>query len=186
MKKNDTRPKRNAADRPTKPAAGNAGFVRPRNTMYKFIAIVCFVAALLALGAFNERRLMQHYWQRACTGRLWRRRFPDASKTKIRDFLRDFLNAFGFGYRRRLCFAPDDRVMDIYRPLYTVHDSTDSMELEHLVVDLQEKYPVEILVTLGELFVQTRMQWPNIGCSRPAAKSSGRRLSGKPLARRGK
>ena len=131
--------------------------------MYKFIAIVCVVVALLALGALNERRLMRHYSQRACTGCLWRRRFPDASKTEIRNFLRVFLNAFGFAYRRRLCFAHDDRVMDIYRSLYTVHGSTDSMELEHMVIDLQEKYRVEILgswredITLGELFAQTRL-----------------------------
>jgi hypothetical protein len=114
------------------------------------------------VGTLIERKRMRQFWQRACTGRLWRRRFPHSSKSEIRDFLDVFIEAFGFPDRRRLCFAPDDRVMDIYRALYPVRGSADSMELEDLVTGLQDRYRVEILgswrddITLGDLFTQTR------------------------------
>ena len=130
--------------------------------MRQFPIIVCLLAALLALGWFIECRLMRRYWQRACTGRNWRRRFPDASKSEIREFLDVFLEAFGFADRRRLCFSPDDRVMDVYRTLYPVRGAPDSMELEDLVASLQKRYRADILgswredITLGDLFIQTR------------------------------
>jgi hypothetical protein len=126
------------------------------------IVIAGLVMALLGLGAIRERRLLRSYWQRACTGRIWRRRFPHAPKSEIREFLDIFIEAFGFADRRRLCFSPDDRVMDIYRTLYPVRGSADSMELEDLVESLQGRYRVEVLVvwrediTLGELFTLTR------------------------------
>jgi hypothetical protein len=137
-------------------------FVRPLDAMHQVIIIVCLVIALLALGWFTERKLMRHYWQRACTGRHWRRRFPDASKAEIREFLDVFLEAFGFTDRRRLCFEPDDRVMDVYRSLYPVRGGADSMELEGLVASLQKRYQADFLgswredITLGDLFRQTR------------------------------
>ncbi len=130
--------------------------------MTKLTLITCLVIAIFVLGTFVERRLMRHYWQRACTGRLWRQRFPAASKTEIRQFLDVFIESFGFADRRRLCFAPDDRVMDVYRALYPDRFRADAMELETLVRSLQRRYRVEILgswrddITLGDLFGHTR------------------------------
>ena len=130
--------------------------------MSQFVIITCLVVALLALGTFVERRLMRRYWQRACAGKLWRDRFPTASKAEIREFLDVFVEAFGFASRRRLCFTPDDRIMDVYHTLYPVRGTADSMEFEDFVIGLQKRYRVEILhswredITLGNLFIQTR------------------------------
>jgi hypothetical protein len=133
--------------------------------MGKFIALICI--AVIALAIFLlERRRMQFYWNRACTGAIWRKRFSKASKTEIREFLDIFIEAFGFGPNRRLHFVPDDNVMDVYRKLYPLRGTPDSMELEDFVTSLQKRYAVDILkswredITLGELFIQTRTQLP--------------------------
>lgn len=115
------------------------------HAMYQLLVIAGLVMALPGLGAIRERRLRRSYWQRACTGKIWRRRFPDASKTEIREFLDIFIEAFGFADRRRLCFSPDDRVLDVYRILYPIRGRADSIELEDLVEGLQGRYRVEVL-----------------------------------------
>lgn len=120
------------------------------------------VIAVIVRGTSVERRRMMLHWQRACTGRLWRKRFPAASKPEIRQFLDVFIESFGFAVRQRLCFAPDDRVMDVYRALDPHRFLSDGMELETLVRDLQRRYRVEIHgswrddITLGDLFSRTR------------------------------
>ncbi|OHE75421.1 MAG: hypothetical protein A2107_08575 [Verrucomicrobia bacterium GWF2_62_7] len=133
--------------------------------MLSSIFLVCFLVGatvLVVFVVFFEQRRLSKYWQRACTGRLWRRRFPRAPKAEIREFLDVFLAAFAFEDRRRLCFGPDDRVMDVYRALYPIRGTPDSMELEDLITRLQKRYGVEILaswredITLGDLFTQTR------------------------------
>jgi propanediol dehydratase small subunit len=130
--------------------------------MLQLIVIGCLVIALLALGTMIERRLMQHYWRRACTGKSWRKRFPATPKIEIREFLDVFVETFGFADKQRFRFAPDDRVLDVYRTLYPVRGSADAMELESLVGALEKKYRVAILgtwredITLGDLFQQTR------------------------------
>ena len=125
--------------------------------------LICISALIVALCAALERARFQKYWSRACTGRLWRRRFPDASKAEIREFLDLFIAAFGFSESRRLCFAPDDRVMDVYRTRYPRPKmSADSMELESFITRAEERYGVDLLsswkeeVTLGDLFIQVR------------------------------
>ena len=96
-------------------------------------------------------------------GTQWRRRYPRASKTEIREFLAVFIGAFGFRQSRRLYFAPDDRVLDVYRTLYPPKWSvSDSMELETLATDLERTYGVDVFalwredITLGDLFALTR------------------------------
>ncbi|HEV7401396.1 MAG TPA: hypothetical protein VGO11_00655 [Chthoniobacteraceae bacterium] len=105
---------------------------------------------------------MRRYWERLCTGRLWRRRFPVAQKTEIREFLQIFIVSFGFDAGRRLCFAPDDRIMDVYASLYPGRGGADRMELESLFISVEERYHIELPytlsddMTLGELFTQSR------------------------------
>jgi hypothetical protein len=48
-----------------------------------YIAIALFMVAILVLGSIQERRIMRRFWQRTCTGFIWRRRFPRASKKEI-------------------------------------------------------------------------------------------------------
>ncbi|MGO8765858.1 MAG: hypothetical protein ACLQSR_12095 [Limisphaerales bacterium] len=130
--------------------------------MIQIIAIVFFAAMIFVLADANTRRVMRRFVERGCTGFRWRRRFPDASKSEIREFLDIFVEAFGFKQNWRLYFAPEDRVMDVYRALYPGHVRPDEMELEILVKDLQKQYRVDILsswredITLADLFAQTR------------------------------
>jgi propanediol dehydratase small subunit len=126
------------------------------------VAILFFATLLYVLLSINTRRILSRFLERACTGPKWRRRFPEASKSEIREFLDIFTEAFGFKQSWRLCFTPDDRVMDIYRTLYPGRIVPDHLELESLVMDLQKKYRVDILaswredITLADLFAQTR------------------------------
>jgi propanediol dehydratase small subunit len=126
-----------------------------------WIIVLCMVAAIYE-SKFRIRRQMRRYWDRACTGFQWRRRFPDASKTDIRRFLELFVNAFAFRQSRRLCFSPDDKVMEIYRTLYPDRFTPDMMELEMLAKFLHERYALDAAafwredITLGELFTHTR------------------------------
>jgi len=127
------------------------------------VAIAYFAIALL-VGTILERKRMHRFWQRSCTGRAWRKYFPNASKGEIREFLDLFIEAFGFAASRRLCFAPDDRVMDVYRARYPNPGNADAMELEELVRGIQQHYGIEVLglwredITLAELFIHSRPQ----------------------------
>jgi len=95
--------------------------------------IIIAVAAFLVATLFERFRL-RHFWSRRCTGTQWRRRFPQTPKTEIRAFLDMLVSAFAFSESKRLCFAPDDRIMAIYRALYP-HPKlmADCMELETFV-----------------------------------------------------
>ncbi len=131
--------------------------------MKKFIITTCFAAVAWVIGWLIERRLMRGYWSRVCTGAHWRRRFPHTSKADIREFLRTFVDAFGFSRSRRLRFTPDDRVMDVYRTLHPPKWTlADSMELESLALSFHKDYGIDLVplwredITLGELFALTR------------------------------
>jgi propanediol dehydratase small subunit len=125
-----------------------------------------FVVAALVAGlmeGFQQRRALRKYWDRVCTGIQWRRRFPDSSASEIREFLNTFVDAFGFRRRRRCCFSPDDKVMDVYRTLYPPDPGwPDSMELEGFARNLEKRYGIDLVaawredITLGELYSQTR------------------------------
>jgi hypothetical protein len=131
-------------------------------------AIIC--AAIICIGALLvmlERIRLRQFWSRACTGRLWRRRFPVASKTEIREFLNLFIDSFGFSPSRRLCFAPDDRPIEVYRAVYPFPKlMADMMELETFCLRAEERYGVDLQaiwredITLGELFQHTRNSRP--------------------------
>lgn len=130
--------------------------------MLQIIAIVFFAAVIFVLADMNTRRMMRRFVDRGCAGFRWRRRFPEASKSEIREFLDIFIEAFGFKQNWRLCFTPEDRVLDVYRALYPVRGTPDGMEMESLVLDLQKRYQVNIVgswredITLADLFTQTR------------------------------
>jgi hypothetical protein len=130
--------------------------------MLQIIAIAFFAAVIFALSSIQTRQLMRRFLERACTGKKWRQRFPDASNSEIREFLDIFVDAFGFKQSWRLQFTPEDRVLDVYRALYPVRNTADGMEMESLVIDLQKRYHVDIVsswredITLADLFTQTR------------------------------
>ncbi len=105
---------------------------------------------------------MRYYWQRSCTGRAWRRAFPDASKDEIRAFLRLFVDSFAFRPRRSLQFAPQDEILAVYRALYPVKGWPDALELETLADQLQRAYGIDLAsiwsdqLTMGDIFMNTR------------------------------
>jgi hypothetical protein len=95
---------------------------------------------------------------RLCQGQIWRRKFPDASKKEIRDFLLIFVNAFAFKDRDKLKFGPEDKVLDIYRALYPKEWMADALEVETLAKSVRKEYDLDLTtiwsetLTLGELF----------------------------------
>ena len=130
------------------------------------IGIIIAIALLIQIPAeLKSRRLMRRYWSRPCTGFKWKRRFPEASKESIREFLDLFLDAFMLGTDKRLKFAPDDKINDVYRIIYPPNAPFRADALEHsfLISGLEEKYGIDFTtnienpnVTLGQLFEMAR------------------------------
>lgn len=121
------------------------------------LAVISVV--VISICAIVERVRLHRYWQRTCTGFAWRRRFPNSSKEQLRLFLGLFADAFAFSQSRRLCFAPDDRPIEVYKALYPFPKvMADSMELETFIESIRENFGVDLLpiwsenVTLGELY----------------------------------
>ena len=117
--------------------------------------------AMIPIERESKRRL-QRYWDRTCTGAEWRSRFPNVPKNEIRKFLQTFVDGFAFKDQQRLKFAPDDKVMDIYRALYPSEGWLDSLEIETFSENLKKEYDFDLAkvtdpdVTLGQLFAMTR------------------------------
>lgn len=128
------------------------------------IGVMLFVAIVMLPYFLKSRKLLQKYWLRSCTGRDWRRRFPDIPKEDIRDFLEVFVDGFAFSSKKRLKFNPDDKVMDVYRALYPTPGWGDALELETFAINLEKKYGFDLAkafdqdITLGRIFEMTRKE----------------------------
>lgn len=131
------------------------------NTPGSLLVIAVLACLLTLLVESQRRRALQRFWDRRCMGIRWRRRFPDSPKTELREFLTIFVDAFCFDLKRRTCFSPNDRVMDVYRAEYPAGGLPDCMELEKLGVSLKKRYGVDLTtvwredITLGELYELT-------------------------------
>jgi hypothetical protein len=125
---------------------------------------------LLALVAvFYERRQlfkrMRRFYDRRCTGRAWLKQFPSAQKAEIREFLEVFVVAFALDAKKRLSFAPDDKIIDVYRTLYPEGWRADALEHVEWNQACKQRYRVDLSTyfhddtTLGDLFrvVQNRV-----------------------------
>ena len=117
----------------------------------------CVVAQVMT--GRKLRETLSPYWSRKCTGFLWKRAFPQASKNDIRSFLSLFVEVFGIRKSRRLCFVPNDKVLDVYKALHPPGWCIpDNFELEDLVLEIEKRYGVDVThrwnetITLGELF----------------------------------
>ena len=137
--------------------------------MHLIIGILCVAIILVCLVVAREEKQMQSYWQRACTGKAWRLSFPTTAKDDIRTFLDLFIEAFGFRNCKRLCFAPQDQVMAIYRCIYPSPGWDDSLKV--LVMSLEACYSIKVTdawrddITLGELFQLTQQTTQKAGSS---------------------
>ena len=114
---------------------------------------------LIGITAVLQRKKRLHSFDTGiCAGREWRRRFPDAPKDEIREFLDMFVDAFSIRRTSRLSFSPDRQVMDVYRVLYPPGSMVDGLELETFAMDLEGRYGVDVSslqrqdITLGDVF----------------------------------
>jgi Na+-transporting methylmalonyl-CoA/oxaloacetate decarboxylase gamma subunit len=135
-----------------------------------FAYIKILILAVIVLGtvmmtvaeAIVHRRRLVPIARRPCAGRDWRRAFPDASKTELREFLEIFTCSFLLPTKYLLKFRPGDRVMDIYRMMHPPGSLIDEMELEAFAMDFERTYQVNLEqlwrddITLGDLFSRTR------------------------------
>ena len=145
------------------------------NKLGALLLIAVMALFLVVLMKLAREFTLQRFWDRHCMGIRWRRRFPDAPKADIREFLTILVDAFGYSHTRRTCFSPDDRVMDIYRAAYPLGNFDDNMELEKLMENLEERYgfgPTSVCredITLGELYEHARKRAAErLGCTDPA------------------
>lgn len=135
---------------------------------------IIFVSISALIGYIMVERKQQEglarYWARRCAGTKWKRRFPLASKNEIRAFLGMFTDAFAIRPNRRMCFEPDDRVMNVYEAIYPPGWAlAGAFELEDFVQEIKRRYGVNVTpfwndaITLGELFNLTMKDPQNIG-----------------------
>ena len=136
------------------------------NPLLLLLACGIAVSVLFTIRLEKRSRLaLQRYWDRKCTGRLWRRRFPQSSSAAIRQFLSLFVTAFAFP-NRQFRFAPEDKVLDVYRALYPDYNMPDGCELEILARLLTEQYAIDITafwredITLGVLYGKATALYP--------------------------
>ncbi len=135
--------------------------------MIKLVSFGIIILLFLAIAIpfeIKRRRRLNKYWSRSCTGRDWKKRFPNVPKKDIRDFLEAFIDGLAFSSKKRLKFNPDDPVMDIYRSLYPTTGWSDALELETFSVNLKKRYGFGLEqvtdhdITLGTIFEMTRMK----------------------------
>lgn len=120
------------------------------------------IAVLAVASSALHGGVLRAYVRRGCQGRAWRRAFPGASKSDIRDFLTLFADAFALRRKHRLKFGPDDTVLSIYQACNPHAWLPDALELETLATNMQTKHgllPERLWndgLTLGQLFAHTR------------------------------
>lgn len=118
------------------------------------------VAAVIIHGIMSDH-LPSKYKFRLCQGVYWRRKYPNAPKEKIRDFLKLFNNTYGFNDKGRCRFRPDDKIFDIHYSIYSRISRCDGGELEDFAIALEHRHDLNLEnafhdhATLGEIFERT-------------------------------
>lgn len=99
-------------------------------------------AASLGLAIRNSRlsrAALRDFHFRGCTGRHWKRRFPQSKAAAIRQFL-ELITASRSLPLRPLQLHPDDRLLDLSRVVYPMAGLPDGCELEGLAMSLKRHY----------------------------------------------
>jgi hypothetical protein len=128
------------------------------------LGAVLIIALIAVIPQWREsKRRLGAIWSRACTGREWRRQFPNASKEDIRKFLTLLTESFGFETAHRLKFKPSDTVIGIYQARYPQEGWADALEMETFAVRIEEAYGCTVTeewkfseLTLAQIFEKTR------------------------------
>lgn len=133
---------------------------------YVLIGLVVYVALALAwswwrTGSFGARLAPARYRNRGSQEAVWRDRYSGASLEVADRVLCAVCDAFRFAAKDRFLFAPDDRLMDIYRAVYPrwriwLLQFGDEMELESLLLDLDrdfglDEFPLDKETTIGHI-----------------------------------
>jgi propanediol dehydratase small subunit len=122
------------------------------------IAIVVLIIGIAIWTSMFGGHVPHPYRDRPCQGRPWLERFPESSKSEIREFLVLFADGFGFRHREKLQFSPDDELLKIYRAIYLRNSEVDALEFETLSQLFERRYRVSLEgawrddLTLGQLF----------------------------------
>jgi hypothetical protein len=149
--------------------AGELAAVWFYNLSVMWVPITLFVLVAIVGGAITEfetQKRLRVYWDRACMGFRWKRRFPDTPTSEIREFLHLFGDAFLIQRKRRCCFSPDDHVMQVYWAFYPPGTLADSCELEDFCARLQRRYSFNLEkswredITLGEIYERVHRLTP--------------------------
>lgn len=117
---------------------------------------------LVFIYAWFADSLPKVYRLRSCMGEKWISTFPDSSKSEIREYLQIFIDAFAFSNKDKLQFEPNDKILDVYKELYSSRWSADALELETFAEDIEAKYNFNLNkfwheeLTLGELFFRVK------------------------------
>lgn len=101
----------------------------------------------------------RHYRDRGPQETLWRSRYGDETFGTVDAVLQMLCEAFMFNPADRFKLAPDDRLRELYRacyPRWKIWNQADSMEIETLVLDLEERFETELPdlypeISLGDL-----------------------------------
>ncbi len=123
------------------------------------ITSVVFVALLFGILISNP--IPKKYRGRECTGRRWKKAFPEIPKEEIRKFLLIFVESFGFPSESKLKFEPNDKLIDIYRAIYPL-TGIDALEFESLSMGIEVAYNVKLEdiwhenISLGEMFTKVK------------------------------
>jgi propanediol dehydratase small subunit len=126
------------------------------------VLVIAVMFGISLIAAYFGLNLPKRYRERSCQGRLWRREFPAAPKTEIREFLTLFVKGFAFRESDKLKFHPSDELLQIYRALYPSKWQADALELETFSKLIKSRYGVDLSsiwredLTLGQVFGATR------------------------------
>ena len=139
--------------------------------MHWVIALVVAVCAAYTLvGSVISRRAYSRFSGRESSIDEWRRAFPGVADSECDEFLAAFVDAFSLRRADAAKFRPDDTVLAIYRARYPRWWSMgDSMEIEHLSIELGRRYGLDLLptfresLTLGDIFRRIQQGEPGVG-----------------------
>ena len=103
--------------------------------------------------------LPRRYRDRQSQKDAWQHRYVAEALDDISAVLQTLCHAFSFNPDCRYQFAPDDRLLEVYRdryPRWKFWLAADSMEIESMSIGLREKYGIDTSswnenTTLGEI-----------------------------------
>ena len=135
--------------------------------MDNIIIIIIFIFCVLAIGIIahvsvhtEDRKKLNRYWSRSSisVAHKWKKAFPEKANEDIREFLQIFVDAFALSRKMLFKFEPDEKVLEVYKAIYSPSSRCDAMELETLFEHCAKRYNIKLEsfwnddTTLEEIF----------------------------------